>query len=48
MIASRLAADQTAMLAEPPYMNLRHVVFSHLTMAESLGPLHATVSERSP
>ncbi len=39
-----LAAVQTAMMAELPYPKLRDAVFSHLTMAEGLGLLFATVS----
>ena len=39
-----LAAAQTAMMAELPYSKLRDSAFSHLTMAESLGLLFATVS----
>jgi pyruvate/2-oxoglutarate dehydrogenase complex dihydrolipoamide dehydrogenase (E3) component len=42
-----LAAVQTAMVAELPYMKLRDAVFSHLTMAEGLGPLFASVPARS-
>jgi pyruvate/2-oxoglutarate dehydrogenase complex dihydrolipoamide dehydrogenase (E3) component len=41
-----LAAVQTAMMADLPYMKLRDGVFSHLTMAEGLGPLFASVPER--
>lgn len=41
------AADQTAMVAELLYTNLR-AAFSHLAMAEGLGPLIATIPERSP
>jgi pyruvate/2-oxoglutarate dehydrogenase complex dihydrolipoamide dehydrogenase (E3) component len=43
-----LAVVQTAMTAELPYTKLRDSVFSHLTMAEGLGFLFATVPERSP
>jgi pyruvate/2-oxoglutarate dehydrogenase complex dihydrolipoamide dehydrogenase (E3) component len=42
-----MAAVQTAMMAELPYSKLRDGVFSHLTMAEGLGFLFATVPERS-
>ena len=42
-----LAVIQTAMMAELPYTRLRDAVFSHLTMAEGLGFLFATVPERS-
>ena len=42
-----LATVQTAMMAKPPYTSLRDAVFSHLTMAEGLGFLFATVPERS-
>ena len=42
-----LAAVQTAMMAELPYPKLRDAVFSHLTMAEGLGLLFATVSART-
>ena len=42
-----LAAVQIAMIAELPYTRLRDAVFSHLTMAEGLGFLFATVPERS-
>jgi pyruvate/2-oxoglutarate dehydrogenase complex dihydrolipoamide dehydrogenase (E3) component len=42
-----LAAVQTAMFAELPYMKLRDAVISHLTMAEGLGPLFATIPARS-
>ena len=31
------------MMAELPYTKLRDAVFSHLTMAEGLGPLFATI-----
>ena len=42
-----MAAVQTAMMAELPYMKLRDGVFSHLTMAEGLGFLFASVPARS-
>ena len=42
-----LATVQTAMMAKLPYTSLRDAVFSHLTMAEGLGFLFATVPERS-
>ncbi len=42
-----LAAVQTAMMAELPYPKLRDAGFSHLTMAEGLGLLFATVSART-
>ena len=42
-----LATVQTAMMAKLPYTSLRDAVFSHLTMAEALGFLFATVPERS-
>jgi pyruvate/2-oxoglutarate dehydrogenase complex dihydrolipoamide dehydrogenase (E3) component len=42
-----LAVVQTAMMAKLPYTSLRDAVFSHLTMAEGLGFLFATVPERS-
>jgi pyruvate/2-oxoglutarate dehydrogenase complex dihydrolipoamide dehydrogenase (E3) component len=37
------AVMQTAMLAKAPYMTVRDAVFSHLTMAEGLGPLLGNV-----
>ncbi len=42
-----LAAVQTAMMAGFPYTKLRDAVISHLTMAEGLGFLFATVLERA-
>jgi pyruvate/2-oxoglutarate dehydrogenase complex dihydrolipoamide dehydrogenase (E3) component len=42
-----LAVVQTAMLAGLPYTKLRDAVISHLTMAEGLGFLLATVPARS-
>jgi pyruvate/2-oxoglutarate dehydrogenase complex dihydrolipoamide dehydrogenase (E3) component len=41
-----VAAVQTAMLAQLPYQELRDAVFSHLTFAEGLGPLLASVPPR--
>jgi pyruvate/2-oxoglutarate dehydrogenase complex dihydrolipoamide dehydrogenase (E3) component len=41
-----MAVIQTAMLANLPYTRLRDAIYSHLTMAEGLGPLFANVSER--
>lgn len=38
-----MAAVQTAMLANLPYTTLRDAVIAHLTMAEGLGPLLASV-----
>jgi pyruvate/2-oxoglutarate dehydrogenase complex dihydrolipoamide dehydrogenase (E3) component len=38
-----MAAIQTAMLAELPYTKLRDAVIAHLTMAEGLGALFASV-----
>jgi pyruvate/2-oxoglutarate dehydrogenase complex dihydrolipoamide dehydrogenase (E3) component len=38
-----MAAVQTAMLARLPYQHLRDAVIAHLTMAEGLGPLLASV-----
>jgi len=38
-----MAAVQTAMLAKLPYPHLRDAVIAHLTMAEGLGPLFASV-----
>jgi pyruvate/2-oxoglutarate dehydrogenase complex dihydrolipoamide dehydrogenase (E3) component len=42
-----MAAVQTAMMAELPYAKLCDGVFSHLTMAEGLGFLFASVPARS-
>jgi pyruvate/2-oxoglutarate dehydrogenase complex dihydrolipoamide dehydrogenase (E3) component len=42
-----MAAIQTAMLVGLPYTKLRDAVIAHLTMAEGLGPLFASVSARS-
>ncbi len=42
-----LAAVQTAMMAGLPYTKLRDAGFSHLTMAEGLGSLFATVPGRA-
>jgi pyruvate/2-oxoglutarate dehydrogenase complex dihydrolipoamide dehydrogenase (E3) component len=42
-----MAAVQTAMLAELPYTNLRDAVFTHLTIAEGLGPLLSNVPSRA-
>jgi pyruvate/2-oxoglutarate dehydrogenase complex dihydrolipoamide dehydrogenase (E3) component len=42
-----LAVIQTAMMAELPYTKLRDAVFSHLTMAEGLGPLFGSIPSRS-
>ena len=41
-----LAVAQTAMMAGLPYTKLRDAVFSHLTMAEGLGPLFASIPAR--
>jgi pyruvate/2-oxoglutarate dehydrogenase complex dihydrolipoamide dehydrogenase (E3) component len=41
-----MAAVQTAILAELPYQRLRDAVITHLTMAEGLGPLLASVPPR--
>ena len=41
-----MAAVQTAMLAGLPYQRLRDAVITHLTIAEGLGPLLATVPSR--
>jgi pyruvate/2-oxoglutarate dehydrogenase complex dihydrolipoamide dehydrogenase (E3) component len=41
-----MAAMQTAVLAELPYPKLRDAVITHLTMAEGLGPLLASVPRR--
>jgi pyruvate/2-oxoglutarate dehydrogenase complex dihydrolipoamide dehydrogenase (E3) component len=41
-----MAAVQTAMLAGLPYQRLREAIIAHLTMAEGLGPLLATVPPR--
>jgi pyruvate/2-oxoglutarate dehydrogenase complex dihydrolipoamide dehydrogenase (E3) component len=38
-----MAAVQTAMLAKLPYPHLRDAVIAHLTMAEGLGPLFASI-----
>jgi pyruvate/2-oxoglutarate dehydrogenase complex dihydrolipoamide dehydrogenase (E3) component len=38
-----MAAIQTAMLARLPYTTLRDAIIAHLTMAEGLGPLLASV-----
>jgi hypothetical protein len=43
-----MMAIQTAMLAELPYTKLRDAVIAHLTVAEGLGPLFATVPPRLP
>ncbi len=40
-----MAAVQTAMLADLPYMKLRDAVIAHLTMAEGLGPLLSNVAQ---
>lgn len=42
-----MAAVQTAMLAGLPYPELRDAVFSHLTIAEGLGPLLGNVPSRA-
>ena len=42
-----MAAIQTAMLAELPYMKLRDAVIAHLTIAEGFGPLFGTLSRRA-
>jgi len=42
-----VAAIQTAMLAELPYTKLRDAVFTHLTIAEGLGPLLGKVTPRA-
>jgi len=42
-----VAAIQTAMLAELPYTKLRDAVFTHLTIAEGLGPLLGKVPPRA-
>jgi pyruvate/2-oxoglutarate dehydrogenase complex dihydrolipoamide dehydrogenase (E3) component len=42
-----MAAVQTAMLGEVPYVKLRDAVFAHLTVAEGLGPLFEGVPARS-
>ena len=42
-----MAVVQTAMMAELPYTKLRDAVFSHLTMAEGLGPLFQNIPPRS-
>jgi pyruvate/2-oxoglutarate dehydrogenase complex dihydrolipoamide dehydrogenase (E3) component len=41
-----MAAVQTAMLSSLPYQRLRDAVIAHLTMAEGLGPLLASVPPR--
>lgn len=41
-----MAVVQTAMLANLPYPHLRDAVFTHLTMAEGLGPLLSNVPPR--
>ena len=41
-----MAAIQTAMLAELPYTKLRDAVIAHLTFAEGIGPLLASVPAR--
>jgi pyruvate/2-oxoglutarate dehydrogenase complex dihydrolipoamide dehydrogenase (E3) component len=41
------AIIQTAMLAGLPYATLRDAVFTHLTVAEGLGPLFANVPARA-
>jgi pyruvate/2-oxoglutarate dehydrogenase complex dihydrolipoamide dehydrogenase (E3) component len=38
-----MAVVQTAMLANLPYPRLRDAVIAHLTVAEGLGPLLASV-----
>jgi pyruvate/2-oxoglutarate dehydrogenase complex dihydrolipoamide dehydrogenase (E3) component len=38
-----MAAVQAAMLGGLPYQKLRDAVIAHLTMAEGLGPLFASV-----
>jgi pyruvate/2-oxoglutarate dehydrogenase complex dihydrolipoamide dehydrogenase (E3) component len=42
-----MAAIQTAMIAELPYMKLRDAVISHLTIAEGFGPLFGNVPSRA-
>src|SRR5262249_20022133 len=42
-----LAVIQTAMTAGLPFTKLRDAVFSHLTMAEGLGPLFQSISPRT-
>jgi len=42
-----VAAIQTAMLAELPYMKLRDAVITHLTIAEGFGPLFGNVPPRA-
>jgi pyruvate/2-oxoglutarate dehydrogenase complex dihydrolipoamide dehydrogenase (E3) component len=42
-----MAAIQTAMLADLPYTRLRDAVIAHLTIAEGLGPLFASLPARS-
>jgi pyruvate/2-oxoglutarate dehydrogenase complex dihydrolipoamide dehydrogenase (E3) component len=42
-----MASIQTAMLAGLPYATLRDAVFTHLTVAEGLGPLFANVPARA-
>jgi len=41
-----MAVIQAAMLAKLPYKRLRDAIFSHLTMAEGLGPLFSNLAER--
>jgi pyruvate/2-oxoglutarate dehydrogenase complex dihydrolipoamide dehydrogenase (E3) component len=41
-----MTAVQTAMLADLPYTKLRDAVITHLTVAEGLGPLFASVPAR--
>jgi pyruvate/2-oxoglutarate dehydrogenase complex dihydrolipoamide dehydrogenase (E3) component len=43
-----MTAVQTAMLAGLPYQRLRDAVIAHLTVAEGLGPLLASVPLRQP
>ncbi len=42
-----MAAIQTAILANLPYQKLREAAFTHLTMAEGLGPLFSNVPQRA-
>jgi pyruvate/2-oxoglutarate dehydrogenase complex dihydrolipoamide dehydrogenase (E3) component len=42
-----MAGVEMAMLGNVPYQRLRDAVVAHLTIAEGLGPLFATVPARS-
>jgi hypothetical protein len=43
-----MAAVQTAMLADVPYMVLRDAILTHPTMAEGLNALFASIQRSEP